>query len=440
MNSAPCRTLIGVLVFVVMHSSLKAEDWPQWLGPQRDSVWRESGIVDKFPAAGPRKLWSQKVGYGYAGPAVAAGRVFVADYLTGEIPYPKADRRDKLVGTERVVCLAASTGEVLWKHEDDCVYSMSYPYGPRVTPTVDGDRVYTLGGEGRLLCLRVTNGDVVWSKQLTKEYQCETPLWGFAGHPLIDGERLICLVGGEGSVAVALNKHTGEEIWRALSAKEPGYCPPTMIEAGGTKQLLIWHPQFLNSLNPETGELYWKEKLDPNYDMSIATPRQDGSYLFVGAIIMKSMLLKLADDRPGAEFVWAGKKGVGISPVFSSPFLENGFLYGVDMRGELRCVQLETGQHLWSTNAATTGGRQKNNASAFLVKQRDRFFILNDQGELIIARLSPQKYEELSRAKILEPLSKAEGRDVLWSHPAFAQQCIFARNDKEIVCYRLAKE
>ena len=114
-------------------------------------------------------------------------------------------------------------------------------------------------------------------------------------------------------------------------------------------------------------------------------------------------------------------------------------MYGVDMRGELRCVRLDTGEHLWSTYAATTGDRRKNNASAFLVKQNDRFFIFNDQGELIIARLSPQKYEEISRVKILEPLSKSEGRDVLWSHPAFAQKCIFARNDQEIVCFSLAK-
>jgi outer membrane protein assembly factor BamB len=267
----------------------------------------------------------------------------------------------------------------------------------------------------------------------------ETPLWGFAGHPLIDGEHLICLVGGAGSVAVAFDKKNGQEVWRALSAKEPGYCPPTLIEAGGTRQLLVWHTESLNSLNPRTGQLYWSEPLDPDYGMSIATPCHDPPYLFVGAIVMKSMALKLAVDRPAAEFLWAGRKDRGIGPAFSTPYAENGYMYGFDMRGELCCVKLETGEHLWSTLAATTGERGINNASAFLVKQEDRFFIFNEQGELILTRLSPDGYHEISRAKLLEPLSQSEGRHVVWSHPAFAQKCVFARNDREIVCYSLAK-
>jgi len=421
-------------------SQLRAEDWPQWLGPQRDSVWRETGIADSFPAEGPPELWRHEVGYGYAGPAVAQERVFVADFLTGDIPYPSAGRRDRLTGTERVLCLAADDGRLLWKHEYPCTYHISYPYGPRVTPTVDGDHLYSLGAEGRLLCLRVADGAVVWSRELTDAYGCKTPIWGFAGHPLVDGDRLICLVGGEDSVAVALDKETGNEIWSALSAKEPGYCPPTIIRAGGTPQLLIWHAESLNSLNPKTGDLYWSQELAPDWGMSIATPRRDGPYLFVGAYNWRSMLLRLAADRPAADVVWLGRKGRGIGPVFSTPFIENGYMYGVDMRGELRCVELETGRYVWSTYAATTGGRSKNNASAFLVKQRDRFFIFNDRGELIIARLSPRGYDEVCRAGIVEPLSKSEGRDVVWSHPAFARKCVFARNDKNLVCVSLAAE
>ncbi len=174
--------------------------------------------------------------------------------------------------------------------------------------------------------------------------------------------------------------------------------------------------------------------------MSIAVPRFDTPYLFVGAIVGKSMLLELAADRPAAKFVWAGRKGRGIAPVFNTPFLENGYLYGVDRLAELRCVELKTGNQLWSTYQATSGDRSQDNGSAFLVKHDDRFFIFNDSGQLIIARLTPQGYQELSRAPILKPLSRAYGRDVLWSHPALAQQCIFARNDQEIVCYSLAAD
>src|SRR5262249_49255583 len=152
--------------------------------------------------------------------------------------------------------------------------------------------------EGNLFCLDTTTGKVLWSKVLTKEYKTETPIWGFTGHPLVDGKKLICIVGGEGSVAVAFDKDTGKELWKSLSAAEPGYCPPTSIEAGGVRQLLVWHPEAVNSINPETGKRHWSVPLKPNYGMSIAAPRQLGDYLFVGGITNRSVMLKLDRDKP----------------------------------------------------------------------------------------------------------------------------------------------
>src|SRR5262249_29223794 len=149
------------------------------------------------------------------------------------------------------------TGDILWKREYDCPYKISYASGPRTTPVVSKGRVYTLGAMGDLYCLDTKSGDVIWSKSLMKEYQIDAPHWGFAGHPLLDGDHLICVVGGKGSVAVAFNKDTGKEVWKALTAGEPGYAPPTMIEHGGKKQLIIWHPESVNSLNPETGDVHW---------------------------------------------------------------------------------------------------------------------------------------------------------------------------------------
>lgn len=136
---------------------------------------------------------------------------------------------------------------------------MSYPAGPRATPTVSGGKVYTLGTEGDLICFEAAKGKILWQRNFKEDYQVQTPMWGFTGHPLIDGQKLIYLVGGAGSVAVAFDKDTGKELWRALTAKEPGYCPPTIIEAGGKRQLIIWHPESVNSLDPETGKVYWSE-------------------------------------------------------------------------------------------------------------------------------------------------------------------------------------
>jgi outer membrane protein assembly factor BamB len=255
---------------------------------------------------------------------------------------------------------------------------------------------------------------------------------------LVDGEKLICLAGGPGSLVVALDKRTGVELWRALSAPEAGYSSPVILQAGGERQLIVWHPDSINSLDPETGQLYWSQPLKPDWSMSIATPRSDGQSLFVGAIVLKSALLQLAADRPAAEVAWYGKKGVGIAPTTSTPFMEDGYMYGVDREGELRCVELATGRQVWTTYAATTNGSPTDNATAFLVKQADRYFIFNELGQLVIARLSPDGYQELSRAKILEPAGTSQRRSIVWSHPAYAQRCIFARNDREVVCVSLA--
>jgi outer membrane protein assembly factor BamB len=428
------------LACLALSSAARGDDWPQWLGPQRDGVWRETGILDKFPAGGPKEKWRVKINGGFAGPAVAAGRVFVTDFTTTGATAGDPMKKPEIKGMERVLCLDAADGAQRWEYKYDCTYRISYPAGPRCTPTVDGDRVYTLGAMGDLVCLEVEKGTKVWARDLKKDYKIEAPTWGFCGHPLVDGKKLICLVGGEGTVAVAFNKEDGKEIWRALSAKEPGYCPPSIIEAGGKRQLVVWSSESVNGLDPDTGEKYWSVPLAPDFGMSIAAPRKQGDYLFAGGIGFKAVLLKLAADKPAAEEVWRGKKDTAVYPVNSTPFAEEGCLYGVDQPGALRCVKLETGERLWETFAPTTGAKQANAGTAFLVKNGDRFFLFGETGDLVIARLTPKKYEEISRFHLLEPTGSAFGRDVVWSHPAFARKCVFARNDKEIVCFSLAAD
>jgi hypothetical protein len=255
------------------------------------------------------------------------------------------------------------------------------------------------------------------------------------------GNKLICLVGGQGSVAVAFDKDSGREIWKALSAPEVGYCPPTLIEAGCKPQLLIWHPKALNSLNPETGEVYWSEPLEPQYGMSIAAPRQAGEFLFAGGIGSVAVLWRLSRDKPGVEEVWSGKPNTAVYCANSTPVIEGGVIYGSDCQvGDLRAVELASGKRLWESFEPTTGGeRRASHGTAFITKNGERHFLFSETGDLIIARLSPERYEEISRAHILEPTGEALGRAVVWSHPAYANKCAFIRNDKEIVCVSLAK-
>lgn len=410
----------------------RADEWPQWFGPQRDGIWRETGILDKFPPGGPEVRWRAPLGTGYSGPAVAHGRVYVMD---------------RLVSTngpdlERVLCLDENEGKILWTQTYPCKFSISFPAGPRSTPAVEGGKVYTFGAMGLLACWDAASGKQLWSHDVVKEYKAKPPTWGFAGQPLVFGDKLICLAGGSNACVIAFHKDTGQEIWRALSAWEPGYSAPVVITAGGCRQLIVWHPQALNSLDPETGKVYWSQPCTVKAGMSIATPRKMGDYLLVSSFYNGSILMRLAADQPKATLVWQGKSESevnteGLHSVIGTPVIENGCIFGVCSYGQLRCLKLETGERIWET-FAPVAGKSTRWGAAFLVKNGDRFFLWNELGDLIIARLSLQGYEELSRAHLLEPANRDPGRKVVWSHPAFANRCVYARNDKEIICVSLA--
>ncbi len=448
------RCLLSPLVILAMSSSAHALDWPQWLGPQRDGVWREERILQKFPPGGPVVKWRADLGGGFSGPAVVGDRVYVMDRVGDKLAKGReAPGKEGLRGKERVLCLDAKSGKELWQHAYDCVYTIPYTNGPRCTPTVHQGKVYALGAMGDLHCLDAASGKVFWFVSLRNAYRIKPPFWGWAGHPLVDGDKVFCLVGGEGSAVVALHKDTGKELWKALTVEEIGYAPPVMIEAGGKKQLIVWHTEALNALDPETGKLYWSEPLPKDVQpvrpgITVATPKNLGDLLFVTAAHHGPLMMKLDAARPVAAVLWRGKsddvsRPDGLHSVMSTPVLAEGHVYGVCAFGELRCLKADTGERLWETHAATTGKRAFF-GTAFLVRhavaQADRFFIFNDQGDLIVARLSPKGYEELDRAHLLDPVLFSRGRDVVWSHPAFANRCVYARNDKEMVCVSLAEE
>jgi len=414
-----------------------AQDWNQWQGPQRDGRWNNQQLMSEFPAGGPPVLWRTAVSTGYAGPAIAGQNLVVLDYVRSDgDPTPNPGTKNSLQGRERVLCLDGDSGQIRWQRDYDCPYQISYPNGPRATPTIDGDRVYTLGAEGHLKCLRLEDGQSIWERELKVDFGLESaPFWGFAAHPLVDGDTLYCLVGGPGSVVVAFDKQTGVEKWRALTAVNgPGYCPPTMIQANGEKTLVIWHTESINGLNPETGHLQWSFELVPAYDMPIIAPVLAGDYLLATALQGTSLLLKTGPGSAVPEVVWRGR---GIHSDHNPPLIVDGHIYGVSGRGQLHCCDLLTGERLWESLVTTNQGRPVNSATGFLVYNGQRFYIFIETGELIIADLSPQGCEELGRAQILEPTARTGNRQVVWSHPAFAGSRIYARNDSEIVCLEL---
>ena len=337
----------------------------------------------------------------------------------------------------------------MWKHEYECPYTVSYPAGPRTTPVVKDGRVYTLGSEGHLLCLNAENGEVIWSKNFKVEYGRRTsPVWGYSSNPLLDGDRLICLVGGEGTTVVAFHKDTGQEIWRTLDSTErhgAGYGSPIIVETGGQRQLIVWHPSAVSSLDPATGKVFWNQPFEVKEGLTVATPRVSGDnrLLLVSAFYNGSLLLRLDQKRPEASVVWK-RSGQNehltdsLHCLISTPVIDDGHIYGVCSYGELRCLDLATGDRKWSTFEPTSGESLRW-GTAFIVKHEDRYFLFSEKGDLIIARLTPTAYTELSRAHLLEPTGPSQRRDVVWSHPAFANRSVYARNDKEIVSVSLAK-
>ena len=422
------NVLLPLVLLTSFSFPVSADDWPQWGGPERDIVWRESGIVDELPTDGllPR-VWSVPVGEGYSGPAVAGEHVYLTDRIHED-------------GNERVLCVDAGTGKEIWKHEYPVRYTVSYPAGPRATPVVDEGRVFTIGAEGHMFCFDATTGKEIWKKEFQKDFGTKMPIWGMAASPLVDGDKLITLVGGsEGALVVAFNKATGEEIWRSLEDPVIGYAPPVIYEFDGRRQLIIWHPSAVSSLDPETGKVIWEQPWEIKAGLSIPMPRQIGNHLFLTAFYNGPTMLKVGSDS--AEVVWKGssnneRQTDGLHSIMPTPVVTDSNIFGVCSYGQLRGLNAKTGERLWETLDATGSGRWWN---AFIIPHEDRYFLHNEQGDLIIANLTADGYEELSRAKLVEPTRKVQRRMTIWSHPAFAMKSVFARNDKELVRVSLAK-
>ena len=434
--------LAAPLCFAIFAASTPlapAEDWPRWLGARADSHWNEAGLLAKFPASGPKVLWRVPVRWGYSGPAVAAGKVFVMDYdITEGKPDANPGGRTQIKGQERVRAFDTATGKELWTHAYDAPYELSFPAGPRCTPTVDGDLVYSLGAEGFLTCLDVADGKPVWSLNLKKEYKVPSPIWGFASHPLVVGDLVIVKPGGDGTTAVALDRKTGKEVWRALTSKEPGYAPPVLINHGGRDQLILVHGEAINSLDPPTGKVLWTVPFVPAYGMAIMTPRLAGDFLLMGGMSKKSIGLKLKPGQTTPDIAWEGTPKTGISPKNSTPVVDGDLVYGCDADGELRCLEASTGTRLWTSTDVL--GSTPGSGTFFLVKASPHWVIFNELGELILADLTKSGYKETGRAKLLEPSSPGMGRTVVWTHPAFAEKSAFIRNDRELIRVSLAAE
>ncbi|HCO96635.1 MAG TPA: dehydrogenase [Phycisphaerales bacterium] len=421
-------TFLGLFLAV----STRGEEWPQWRGPSRDGIWPEKGIIDKFDAPSLNIRWRAKIANGYSGPTVAGGRVYVTDRVT--IP----------TQIERVHCFDAMKGNKIWSHDYECKYEeIEHRNGPRASVTIDENRAYSLGTMGHFFCFDAANGNILWSRNLNTEYAIRMPIWGISACPVVENHMVIVHIGGKDNASiVAFDKISGAEKWRALN-DNVSYSAPIVIDQAGKRVLVCWTVERIVGLDPLNGELCWQHPFTPDrLSQNIASPVFENNYLFVSSFFDGSLLLKLNPDRLTVEKVWQRKgentkNTESLHCCISTPIIKGNYIYGVDSYGELRCLDLLTGNRMWESLDAVPKARW---ANIHMIQNRDRTWMFNERGELIISKLSPRGYQEISRTKLIDPtkgqLSQRGG--VCWSHPAFAYKHVYIRNDEELLCADLS--
>lgn len=419
------RTAIcGILLLL---EGLRADDWPQFRGLNRDAVWNEISVMQTFPADGLPVRWRVPVGYGLSSPVVSRGCVYLID---AELNKPKAQ--------ERVRCWDEKTGKQIWSH----IYDVTYPdwafdasqkAGPNSTPIMQDGKVWSLGQMGDVFCLDATKGSVVWHRNLmtdfkTKEFSGTTP------SPLIEGELLILVVGGTNHASViALDKNTGKEIWRALDDKRT-FSSPIVIDSGGQRQLIVWTPDSVTSLNATTGKMWWRQELGaPGNLATVPAPVFKDDLLLVSG-----MMLQLYHAKPAAKVLWPNKL-TGTTRILSQssiPIILGDYVFsGKQPGGTLVCLEARTGKQVWESDKVTN---KSQGSTIHLTLNGDSVLIFTDEGNLIRARLTPQGYDEISRVHVIDPQYTFAGRKVVWPPPAYANQHIFVRNEVELICASMA--
>lgn len=397
-----------------------ADDWPQFRGVNRDAVWNETGIMQTFPQEGLKTTWKISVGSGLASPVVAGGRVYL---LGAELQKPKAH--------ECLRCLDEKTGKEIWQH----AYDVTYPdwafdpkqnSGPNATPLVKDGKIYTLGQMGDLLCLDAEKGSMLWHRNLmqdfgTKEFTGTTP------SPLIEGSLLILPIGaGSGATVVAFDSETGKEVWRVLD--DPWtYASPLVISAGGQRQLIIWTPKAVTSLDPASGKVWWREDIDTTNQYGSATPMQRGDKLLISGL-----MFQLDAAKPAATVLWPESRSPTkvVLSACSISLLQDGCVFSGKTNGHLVCLDANDGKVLWDTDQVTGKGQ---GATIQLTPNGDSTLIFTDQGNLIRARLGREGYQELSRVHVVDPIQPFAGRKLIWPPPAYANGHVFIHNGGELV-------
>jgi outer membrane protein assembly factor BamB len=390
-----------------------ASDWPQFLGPERNGVSPETGVRTSWPREGPPRLWEKSVGTGLSGPVVAGQRIILHHRQGDE---------------EIVLCLDAATGKEHWHAASPTNYENDLRVpgdtGPRSTPAIAGDRVYTLGAEGRMLCLDLQTGRKVWERAVNDEYKVPKGYFGVCTSPLVEGKHVLVNIGGPSAGIIALDRETGKEAWRATD-HEASYASPVAATIAGERRVVFFTRQGLVLLDPQNGAVRYSKPWRARIQASVnaASPLVVDDHIFVSACYGTGALL-LRVRPAGVDEVW--HSDAVMSQHFNTGVHRDGFLYGIDGRQEggarLRCVDWKSGKVRWT---------QEGFGCASLLGVEGNILALTEAGELVLFAANPAAYRELARAAVLSAPCRA--------HMALANGRLYGRDGKRLVCWDLKK-
>lgn len=462
-----CLILVaGQTVLSAADPASKGQDWPRFLGPHGTGVSDETDVLKTWPKGGPKLLWAKRVGTGYSAPSIRGDRLVIHHRIDDE---------------ELIQCRDASTGAVVWTHKYPTSYEDPYGYnnGPRCTPLLTEDRCYTFGAEGKLTCVELKTGKRLWQRDVKKDYDLPKWFFGVACTPILEGDLLIALVGGQPNAGVvAFHAKTGKTVWESVGKKtwdgvdknawndEPediyewtgneqivSYSSPTVATIHGKRHLLCFLRHGLVSLDPQDGSLRFKYWFRSRAYESVnaARPVVLGDKIFLSAAYrVGSVLLKVAPDSGSVKEIWRDEEN--LLTHWSTAIPVDGYIYGFSGRherdGELRCINLKNGKVEWKTNGfdgdlsdlkqdPATGQIQNKNGEVIpwpffgrgsKIRIGDRFLILGERGTLALAKINPEKYEELGRTSYKQIHAPA------WTAPVLSRGLIYLRCEDALIC------
>ncbi len=426
------KSCASELAFVLMIASCAAaDDWPQYRGPNRDDVSAEKGLLQQWPKDGPKLLWTYAdAGIGYSGPAVVGDRLYTIGGR-GESEFLFALDTKTIKEGSVAEAWSAEIGSLFdWKGNN-------WSAGPSSTPTVDGDSVFALGGNGDLVCASTADGSVRWRKNLPGELEAQVnPIgggpknlgWGFTWSPLVDGDKLICIPGGPKGTVAALDKRSGDVLWRSTEvAHQAAYTSPMLAEFDGVRQYVVVTNQGVCGVSANEGRLLWK--FDRRYGTEVVnSPIIRGSLVFatVGAGNGCDLVRVTRNgDRFGAESVYANKN---MANHHGNVVLVNGHPYGASDGKGWVCQSFESGEIAWFE-------RSKLRAGSVTYADGRLYTYSESDGSVTLIEANASSLSVAGTFKIPQQSKLRKPQGKIWTPPVVSGGRLFLRDQEFLFCY-----